>query len=160
MARPPDFDKPEHVLRPRDSSHALASFISSCKDETVAEKHMSVSLSSTTSTLVDAATQTYWTSNASTQTELDEIKLSEKQLQLKEVPSPPSPSSHVKKIPTPERRGLLGKLCLLYEAEDPKKYPNKIKWFITLTVALAAATGPIGSSIIFRKCFALQPRWI
>lgn len=136
----------KHVLRPSDSSRTLASFTSS-KHEEAEEKDMSAS----TLTLVDAATQTYWTSSAGTQTQWENINLQEKAVEVQRQASTRSQAG-VKKVPVSERHGLLGKICLLYEAEDPKAYPHKIKWFITLTVALAAAAAPLGSSILLRKC--------
>lgn len=57
----------------------------------------------------------------------------------------------LRKVPTSARTGLLGRLSLLYEAEDPKGYPRKIKWFITFNIALAAVAAPLGSSIILRE---------
>ena len=54
-------------------------------------------------------------------------------------------------VPRAERHGLLGRLCLLNEAEDPKGYPRRIKWFITFNIALAAVAAPMGSSIIYRE---------
>lgn len=57
----------------------------------------------------------------------------------------------VVKVPTSERAGLLARLSLLYEAEEPKHYPRNIKWFITFEIALAAVAAPMGSSIILRK---------
>lgn len=56
----------------------------------------------------------------------------------------------VKVVPRSERAGLLGRFAILYEAEEPRNYPRKIKWFITLWIALAAVTAPMGSSIILR----------
>lgn len=57
----------------------------------------------------------------------------------------------LRKIPTAQRSGLFARLSLLYEAEDPKGYPRKIKWFITFNIALAAVAAPMGSSIILRE---------
>jgi hypothetical protein len=54
-------------------------------------------------------------------------------------------------VPRLKRRGLFGQLTLLAEAEDPKKYSRKKKWFITFIVAWAGATAPMGSAILFRK---------
>lgn len=58
---------------------------------------------------------------------------------------------NVVKIPIGERSGLLSRLSLLYEAEEPKHYPRNIKWWITFEIALAAVAAPMGSSIILRK---------
>ncbi|KAB8079254.1 major facilitator superfamily domain-containing protein [Aspergillus leporis] len=52
-------------------------------------------------------------------------------------------------VPRLKRRGLFGQLTLLAEAEDPKKYSRKKKWFITFIVAWAGATAPMGSAILF-----------
>lgn len=57
----------------------------------------------------------------------------------------------LRKVPLAERHGLLGRLCLLYEAEEPQGYPRKIKWLITFIIALAAVAAPMGSSIILRE---------
>lgn len=57
----------------------------------------------------------------------------------------------VVKIPRRERFGLLSTLTILYEAEEPKNYPRNIKWFITLWIALASVTAPMGTSIVFRE---------
>ncbi|ODH52244.1 hypothetical protein GX48_01561 [Paracoccidioides brasiliensis] len=53
------------------------------------------------------------------------------------------------KVPINKRRGFLGHLTLLPEVEDPKKYPRKTKWLITMIIALAAAGAPISSAIFF-----------
>ncbi|MCJ1426508.1 hypothetical protein MMC29_004411 [Sticta canariensis] len=53
------------------------------------------------------------------------------------------------KVPRSKRRGLLGRLTILAEVEDPRDYRNKTKWFITFLVALAALAAPLGSTIIF-----------
>ncbi|KAI9725470.1 MAG: hypothetical protein M1828_003141 [Chrysothrix sp. TS-e1954] len=54
----------------------------------------------------------------------------------------------VKKVPRSSRAGLLGRFSVLYEAEEPKHYPRRIKWFITFVIALAAVAAPMGSSLI------------
>ncbi|KAL9054022.1 MAG: hypothetical protein Q9162_004428 [Coniocarpon cinnabarinum] len=54
----------------------------------------------------------------------------------------------LRKVPVAQRSGWLGRLSLLYEAEEPKSYPRGIKWFITFEIALAAVAAPMGSSII------------
>ena len=55
------------------------------------------------------------------------------------------------KVPRSQRRGLFGRFTLLAEVEEPKDYPRPTKWFITFTVAVAAAAAPMGSAIFFRK---------
>ncbi|EXJ89898.1 hypothetical protein A1O3_02965 [Capronia epimyces CBS 606.96] len=52
------------------------------------------------------------------------------------------------KIPRSERRGLFARFALVAEVTEPVDYNNRTKWFITLTVAIAAAAGPAGSGII------------
>ena len=59
------------------------------------------------------------------------------------------------KVPRSDRRGLLGKLTVLAEVEEPKHYPNSVKWFITFVIALAAVAAPAGSTILLRKHAAL-----
>jgi hypothetical protein len=54
----------------------------------------------------------------------------------------------VRKVPRSQRKGLFGRLTLLYEAEEPKDYPRPIKWWITSLIACAAVTAAMGSSII------------
>ncbi|KAH8701892.1 putative MFS multidrug resistance transporter [Talaromyces proteolyticus] len=50
-------------------------------------------------------------------------------------------------IPRLKRRGLFAQLAVLPEVENPKTYPRRTKWFLTIVVALAAAAAPIGTSI-------------
>lgn len=54
-------------------------------------------------------------------------------------------------VPRNKRRGLLGKLALLPEVDRPYDYKRSTKWLITLIIALAAAAGPMGSSIFLRN---------
>lgn len=54
----------------------------------------------------------------------------------------------VVKVPRSKRTGLLGRFTILYEAEEPKDYPRRIKWFLTTIIAFAAVTAAMGSSII------------
>ena len=56
----------------------------------------------------------------------------------------------LRKVPVSQRNGWLSRLSLLYEAEEPKSYPRKVKWFITFEVAIAAIAAPMGSAIILR----------
>lgn len=63
----------------------------------------------------------------------------------------------LRKVPLSRRNGWLGRLSLLYEAEEPKGYPRSIKWFITFEIALAAIAAPMGSAIILRMLFS-EPR--
>lgn len=57
----------------------------------------------------------------------------------------------VKPVPRSRRAGLFGRFTLLYEAEEPKNYPRRIKWFITFIIAMCAVAAPMGSAIILRK---------
>ncbi|KAL7944205.1 major facilitator superfamily domain-containing protein [Trichoderma barbatum] len=52
-------------------------------------------------------------------------------------------------IPRSQRRGLLGRLAVVPEVESPYDYKNSTKWGITLTIALATAAAPLGSSIFY-----------
>lgn len=54
----------------------------------------------------------------------------------------------VVKVPRSQRTGLLGRFTILYEAEEPKDYPRRIKWLLTTIIAFAAVTAAMGSSII------------
>lgn len=54
-------------------------------------------------------------------------------------------------IPRAQRRGLLARLAVIPEVEQPYKYKNKTKWTITAIVALAAAGAPMGSGIFMRE---------
>lgn len=55
------------------------------------------------------------------------------------------------KVSRSKRRGLLGRLTILAEVEEPRDYLNRTKWFITSLVAVAALAAPLGSTIIFRE---------
>jgi len=67
-------------------------------------------------------------------------------------PQPPSRSSSIYreaiKVPRGERRGLLARVTVIAEVDEPKDLANKTKWMITAVVAIAAAAAPMGSSII------------
>ncbi|PGH15350.1 hypothetical protein AJ79_02516 [Helicocarpus griseus UAMH5409] len=52
-------------------------------------------------------------------------------------------------VPRNKRRGLLGRLALLPEVGEPKRYPRKTKWLITFVIAIAAAAAPLGSAIFY-----------
>lgn len=54
------------------------------------------------------------------------------------------------KVPRSQRRGLFARLTILAEVEDPKHYSQRVKWYITFVIALAAVAAPLGSTIIFR----------
>ena len=54
-------------------------------------------------------------------------------------------------VPRAQRRGLLARLTVIPEVEQPYKYKNKTKWAITAIVALAAAGAPMGSGIFLRE---------
>lgn len=51
------------------------------------------------------------------------------------------------------KRGLFAQLALVPEVNRPFDYSNKVKWTITIFVAIAAAAAPLGSAIFFRKYF-------
>lgn len=51
-------------------------------------------------------------------------------------------------VPKDQRRGLLARLAVIAEVEDPKHYSRKTKWIITFVVAMAGAGAPLGSGII------------
>lgn len=53
-------------------------------------------------------------------------------------------------VPRSQRRGLLSRFAIVPEAESPYEYKNSTKWGITLTIALATAAAPLGSSIFYR----------
>lgn len=53
-------------------------------------------------------------------------------------------------VPRSQRRGLLSRFSVVPEAESPYEYKNSTKWGITLTIALATAAAPLGSSIFYR----------
>ena len=59
--------------------------------------------------------------------------------------------AHTDVIPRSRRRGLLGRLALIPEVEQPYEYKTGTKWTITAIVALAAAAAPMGSGIFYRK---------
>ncbi|EXJ95783.1 hypothetical protein A1O1_00907 [Capronia coronata CBS 617.96] len=59
-----------------------------------------------------------------------------------------TPRKPIVKVPRAKRRGLFARFALVAEVTDPVDYKNSTKWFITLTVAIAAAAAPIGSGII------------
>ena len=74
---------------------------------------------------------------------------------------PRNVKSNASSIPGPlvivsreKRRGLLGRFALIPEVENPQLYRRKMKWILTLFVALAAAAGPMGSSILIREYYA------
>lgn len=54
-------------------------------------------------------------------------------------------------VPRSKRRGLFARFCVVPEVERPYDYSRKTKWTITLVVALAAAGGPLGSNLLYRK---------
>lgn len=56
-------------------------------------------------------------------------------------------------VPRSKRRGLFAQFCIIPEVERPYDYSRKTKWTITLIVALAAAGGPLGSNLLYRKYF-------
>ncbi|KAI4724244.1 MFS general substrate transporter [Aureobasidium sp. EXF-10728] len=51
-------------------------------------------------------------------------------------------------VPKGQRRGLLARVAIIAEVENPKHYARRTKWFITFVVAVAGAAAPMGSSII------------
>lgn len=54
-------------------------------------------------------------------------------------------------VPRVKRRGLLARFAIVPEVENPYEYKRSTKWFITFTVAVAAAAAPMGSAILLRK---------
>ncbi|WPH01462.1 mfs transporter ops2 [Acrodontium crateriforme] len=52
------------------------------------------------------------------------------------------------KVPPGQRRGLLARLAIIAEVEDPYDYSRKLKWAITFVVAIAGAAAPMGSALI------------
>ncbi|KAK7954507.1 MFS multidrug resistance transporter [Apiospora saccharicola] len=52
-------------------------------------------------------------------------------------------------VPRSQRRGLFAQLALVPEVNRPFDYSNKVKWTITIFVAIAAAAAPLGSAIFF-----------
>ncbi|TFB05423.1 MFS antiporter QDR3 [Trichoderma ghanense] len=52
-------------------------------------------------------------------------------------------------VPRSQRRGVLARFALVPEVERPYDYKNSTKWGITLTIALATAAAPLGSSIFY-----------
>lgn len=53
-------------------------------------------------------------------------------------------------VPRSKRRGLFARLAVVPEVDRPYDYKNSTKWGITLTIALATAAAPLGSSIFYR----------
>ncbi|KAH0336819.1 MFS general substrate transporter, partial [Aureobasidium melanogenum] len=51
-------------------------------------------------------------------------------------------------VPKSQRRGLLARVTILAEVENPKHYARRTKWLITFVVAVAGAAAPMGSAII------------
>lgn len=68
---------------------------------------------------------------------------------------PPSPIGMVTTesyiIPRSKRRGMLGRLTLVPEIEDPKDYGKFTKYLITILVGAAGSTAPMASTILLRK---------
>ncbi|KAI1657245.1 MFS general substrate transporter [Daldinia decipiens] len=52
-------------------------------------------------------------------------------------------------VPMLKRRGFLAQLAVIPEVERPYDYPNKVKWTITVFIALAACAAPMGSAIFY-----------
>ena len=70
--------------------------------------------------------------------------------QTPSMPSTPTPQPpHPTKVPRAQRRGLLGRLTLVAEVDDPHTLPAFQKWFITFIVSIAAFAAPTGSTILF-----------
>lgn len=53
-------------------------------------------------------------------------------------------------VPRAKRRGLFARFAVVPEVERPYDYKNSTKWGITVTIALATAAAPLGSSIFYR----------
>lgn len=64
--------------------------------------------------------------------------------------APSTRSRALSTISRSKRRGLLATLTIVPEVENPYEYKNSTKWFITLVIALAAASAPLGSAIFLR----------
>lgn len=60
-------------------------------------------------------------------------------------------------VPKESRRGLLPWLSLVPEIDNPRHYPNGVKWVLTLFVAVAASAAPMGSAILYREFFFSFP---
>jgi hypothetical protein len=67
-----------------------------------------------------------------------------------------TPKRPLVKVPRSQRRGLFSRFALVAEVTEPTDYKNSTKWFITFTVAIAAAAAPVGSGIIFRMLVSLH----
>ncbi|KAK8031475.1 MFS multidrug resistance [Apiospora arundinis] len=52
-------------------------------------------------------------------------------------------------VPRTRRRGLFAQLALVPEVNRPYDYSIRVKWTITIFVAIAAAAAPLGSAIFF-----------
>ncbi|KAH9821978.1 Major Facilitator Superfamily (MFS) transporter [Teratosphaeria destructans] len=52
------------------------------------------------------------------------------------------------KLPMAERRGLLVRLCVMAEVDNPYAYTRRKKWTITFIIAVAGAAAPMGSSLV------------
>jgi hypothetical protein len=50
-------------------------------------------------------------------------------------------------VPSLKRRGLFPQLALVPEVENAKTYSRNTRWFLTIVVAAAGATAPMGTSI-------------
>lgn len=50
-------------------------------------------------------------------------------------------------VPRLKRRGLFAQLAFVPEVENAKTYSRKTRWFLTILVAAAGATAPMGTSI-------------
>lgn len=84
-------------------------------------------------------------SGQSTAADLQDIEIADDVLQRTITPKNP-----IVKVPRAKRRGLFARFALVTEVTHPIDYKNRTKWFITFTVAIAAAAAPVGSGIIFR----------
>ena len=80
-----------------------------------------------------------------------DVLVTQQSLQASRTVSVQSRPISVKRVPRASRAGLLARFSLLYEAEEPKHYPRKIKWTITFIISLAAVAAPMGSSLILRE---------
>lgn len=88
---------------------------------------------------------------------------SQSQTQIKPTLSRSSSAAYsLRKVPDGKRAGLLARFSLIYEAEEPKAYPRKLKWFITFNVALAAVAAPCTHMRIPSLCLQVGltlPKW-
>ena len=62
-----------------------------------------------------------------------------------------TPSRPLSIVPRSKRRGILGRLTVVPEVDNPYDYKPSTKWGLTFIIALATAAAPLGSTIFYRK---------